>query len=475
MARVPLAATFLAVRARAASPGVLAVLRDGSRWSLRHDVALTPPRQRDGREYWCAGRECRSRTALAPWSITMHATSFASAARPATVLGGRPAVRAAVPAPQLTGPSRAGAAPRTTPPQPPAFSASVRSRTSARGALVVAAAELKALVWDCDGVILESEDLHRRAYNAAFAHFDVRVGGEVVEWDVAFYDKLQNTVGGGKPKMRWFFGEHKNEWPTTSILDGRAPETDGERVKIVDVLQDWKTDKYQAMLASGEVPPRAGVIRLMDAARDAGLKVAVCSAATKSSVIATLNALIGPERFEALDCFIGGDDAPKKKPDPIIYHMAAERLQLDPQECMVIEDSTIGLAAAKGANMRCMITYTDSTKSQDFDGAEIIVGSLGDDGDPKAITIDMLREKGDLRDDRGAAKPKKKRSKKKKPAASATELLAKPVRPNVPAAEEATEAAAPQRPSAEGGAAPKPKPSNSSDEYILFTEDMLSQ
>jgi hypothetical protein len=60
------------------------------------------------------------------------------------------------------------------------------------------------------GVIVESEDLHRRAYNAAFQQFDIRCpdadGDSVVDWSVEYYDDLQNTVGGGKPKMRHYFG-----------------------------------------------------------------------------------------------------------------------------------------------------------------------------------------------------------------------------------------------------------------------------
>lgn len=59
-----------------------------------------------------------------------------------------------------------------------------------------ASASLEALVFDCDGVILESENLHREAYNAAFQEFKVSCnGGEsVVNWDVDFYDDLQNKV-----------------------------------------------------------------------------------------------------------------------------------------------------------------------------------------------------------------------------------------------------------------------------------------
>jgi hypothetical protein len=54
----------------------------------------------------------------------------------------------------------------------------------------------------------------------------------------------------------------------------------------------------------------------------------------------------------------------KKKPDPTIYNVAAQRLGVDPADCIVVEDSIIGLKAALGAGMRCIITYTPSTKQQ---------------------------------------------------------------------------------------------------------------
>jgi len=65
----------------------------------------------------------------------------------------------------------------------------------------------QALIFDCDGVILESEHLHRQAYNDAFLHFNVRSPSsspQPLNWDIEFYDQLQNQIGGGKPKMRWF-------------------------------------------------------------------------------------------------------------------------------------------------------------------------------------------------------------------------------------------------------------------------------
>ncbi|CAI7856748.1 unnamed protein product [Closterium sp. NIES-53] len=135
-----------------------------------------------------------------------------------------------------------------------------------------------------------------------------------------------------------------------------------------------------------QVPVRPGVVELMDEARQRGLLVAVCSAATKSSVIFTLTSLLGKERFERLDCFLAGDDVPKKKPDPTIYKIAAQRLGVPPSSCLVVEDSVIGLQAALGAGMPCVITYTPSTKSQDFNGAVTAFDDLGGVSLDKLIT-----------------------------------------------------------------------------------------
>lgn len=93
-------------------------------------------------------------------------------------------------------------------------------------------------------------------------------------------------------------------------------------------------------------------------------QTAVCSASTKSSVQFVVNSLLGADRVAALDVFMAGDDVPAKKPDPSIYRIAAERLGLNPAECLVVEDSKIGLQAALGADMRCIITYTSSSASQ---------------------------------------------------------------------------------------------------------------
>ncbi|CAJ2677091.1 unnamed protein product [Trifolium pratense] len=267
----------------------------------------------------------------------------------------------------------------------------------------------QALIFDCDGVILESEHLHRQAYNDAFLHFNVRSPSsspQPLNWDIQFYDQLQNQIGGGKPKMRWFFfllflelyflvllllcyvcdcvlfmfleflryfKEHG--WPSSTLFE-TPPTNDEQRAELIDTLQDWKTERYKDIIKSGSVKPRPGVLRLMDEARDAGKKLAVCSAATKSSVILCLENLIGIERFQSLDCFLAGDDVKEKKPDPSIYLAASKKLGVSEKNCLVVEDSVIGLQAASKAGMSCVVTYTSSTAEQDFKEAVAIYPDL---------------------------------------------------------------------------------------------------
>ncbi|XP_012844916.1 PREDICTED: haloacid dehalogenase-like hydrolase domain-containing protein At4g39970 [Erythranthe guttata] len=235
-------------------------------------------------------------------------------------------------------------------------SAAASKSLSRRPPLVVTvSAALQALIFDCDGVILESEHLHRQAYNDAFEHFNVRCpsssSSHPLNWTPEFYDVFQNLVGGGKPKMRWYFKE--NGWPTSTVFD-YSPETDEEREKLIDILQ----------------------VSILFELDKLGRKLAVCSAATKSSVIMCLENLIGMERFQSLDCFLAGDDVKQKKPDPSIYVTAAEKLGVSEKDCMVVEDSVIGLQAATGAGMPCVISYTSSTADQDFKEAAAIYPDL---------------------------------------------------------------------------------------------------
>ena len=89
-----------------------------------------------------------------------------------------------------------------------------------------------------------------------------------------------------------------------------------------------------------------------------------------------------------------GDIVPAKKPDPAIYEMAVARLEVAPDEVIVIEDSRNGLLAAVGANLRCVVTVNGYTATEDMSEAVLVVTSLGDPGEPAQVLAN-----------RGAAQP----------------------------------------------------------------------
>jgi len=245
-----------------------------------------------------------------------------------------------------------------------------------------------ALLFDCDGVIIETEEFHRLAYNAAFKEFNLMIGDEEVEWSVPYYDILQNTVGGGKNKMSFFFRNTKGGVFPTFEDQQPAPTTLEQEQDLIDRLQARKTDLYKKMITAKAVA-RPGVLELMDEAlADDNIKVGVCSASTKEAATKVLDVILGEDRRKQLDVTILGDDVSMKKPDPIIYVTAADRINIDPKQCVVVEDSIVGLKAAKGAGMRCIITYTTSTENEDFYsmGCDAKVPDLGS----KGVSLDMI-------------------------------------------------------------------------------------
>jgi len=233
------------------------------------------------------------------------------------------------------------------------------------------AGRFKALIFDCDGVLAETErDGHRVAFNRMFAD-----KGYPVHWGIALYKELLK-VGGGKERMKHYFDE--TSWPAGA----------GDEDALIKELHKLKTDYYTQIIESGEMPPRPGVARLVDEASAAGVELAVCSTSNERAVNAVLEKLLGPERKAKFDVVLAGDVVSKKKPDPEIYLLALDRLHLGPAECVVVEDNRNGLLAAKGAGLHCIVTTNEYTQDEDFSEADLVVSELGD---PPNVQVDLAR------------------------------------------------------------------------------------
>ena len=228
---------------------------------------------------------------------------------------------------------------------------------------------MKALIFDCDGVLADTErDGHRIAFNQSFAEFGIDTS-----WNVEFYGRLLE-VAGGKERIRHFF--NKTGWPVAGSDDNNG---------YLAKLHARKTSIYRAMVTAGTLPLRKGINRIVDEAHAAGMKLAVCSTASEASVLSVMD-LMGPERKSRFQQVLAGDVVRHKKPDPEIYLLVQERLGLNAAECVVIEDSRIGMRAALAAGMNCIVTTSAYTGDEDFSGASRVVNDLGD---PPAVNITL--------------------------------------------------------------------------------------
>lgn len=221
-----------------------------------------------------------------------------------------------------------------------------------------------ALLFDCDGVLVDTErDGHRVSFNDTFTE-----RGLGVSWDVDLYGELLK-IGGGKERMTAYFNQ--TGWPE------KAPSGEAERKEFVASLHKQKTELFMALIEKKLLPLRPGVAKLIDQALAKGVKVAVCSTSNEKAVSAIVSCLLGPERAEKMQIF-AGDVVPRKKPDPAIYILASTTLGVDPASCVVIEDSAIGLSAAKAAGMKCIVTKSGYTAEEDFENADAVFDCIGD-------------------------------------------------------------------------------------------------
>ncbi len=220
---------------------------------------------------------------------------------------------------------------------------------------------LRALLFDVDGTLADTEDTHRRAFNAAFRDL-----GLSFAWDEAKYAALLD-IAGGKERLASYFAHIE------------APGIDRRRFTgLVASLHRRKTERFAELVATGGSPLRPGIARLIGEAERAEVLVGIASTTTPANVAALLRAELGPRaeaRFAVIAC---GDRVAAKKPAPDVYRLALSSLGVDAAEAVAFEDSAQGVRAAKTAGLFTVVTPTRWTLGQDLGAADVVLPHLGD-------------------------------------------------------------------------------------------------
>lgn len=206
--------------------------------------------------------------------------------------------------------------------------------------------QIRAVIFDMDGVLTDSEPLINAAAVAMFKEMGLIV---LPEDFVPFIGTGENRYIGGVAE--------KYKFP-------------------IDIISAKKrTYEIYLDLVPGELEAFRGAQKFVLDCREAGLKTAVASSADLIKIVANLRKIgLPPESWDAI---VTGDDVEHKKPAPDIFLAAAVKLGIPPEGCAVVEDAVNGIEAASAAGMRC-IAVAQTFPANLLQGADIVKSSMTD-------------------------------------------------------------------------------------------------
>ncbi len=230
----------------------------------------------------------------------------------------------------------------------------------------VAGNKLQAIIFDVDGTLADTEQCgHLVAYNHVFNSLDLPW-----RWDNDEYRQLLKITGGGE-RLRHYL---QNEQACYSV-----PNDDREA--FAADLHGRKNSHYQQLVRENLVPLRPGVQRLIAEAHNAGIRLAIATASHPQNVASLLQQTLG-DASQWFEVIAGGEQVKAKKPAPDIYRYVLEKLGLEADNVIAIEDSEQGLQSALRAGLRTLVTSNFFTDEHDFSGAMAVVDHLGEPDQP---------------------------------------------------------------------------------------------
>lgn len=245
---------------------------------------------------------------------------------------------------------------------------------------------LQALIFDVDGTLAETEEVHRRAFNETFAAVALTrrwpdyARGWI--WDQTTYRRLLKTTG-GKERIAHYLREDL----------GLEPEQFS--IAIAD-LHRAKTTRYVELIESGDIALREGVRRLVEEARARGIRLAIATTTSRPNVEVLCRACFGADAAAVFEVIAAGDDVARKKPAADVYDLALARLGLEAEACVALEDSRNGLLSAKSAGLFCVVAPSIYTTDEDHHEADLVIAGFD------SLDLDWLCSRFERASDGGA-------------------------------------------------------------------------
>jgi HAD superfamily hydrolase (TIGR01509 family) len=228
--------------------------------------------------------------------------------------------------------------------------------------------ELKALLFDVDGTLADTEDGHLIAFNHTFEQYGLNWS-----WSEELYDDLL-SVTGGRERIRFYIDQYNPDFERPDDLDA-----------FIRQLHKDKTEYFVQLMREGGIPLRPGVKRLIQEAREQGVRLAIATTTSPENVEALLVSAMDPSAMSWFEVIAAGDMVPAKKPAPDVYLYALEKLGLGPDECIALEDSGNGIRSSLGAGINTIIATNKYTHGHDFSGAVIVLDQWGEPDQPFTV------------------------------------------------------------------------------------------
>lgn len=212
---------------------------------------------------------------------------------------------------------------------------------------------MKAVIFDMDGVLVDSQPYHFKADIDTMAEYGVIK-------DQKFYESFAGTLTADRMRtLKEMFG-----------LDVPVEEM---TIKRENMILD--------IMGKEDIKPVSGIPEFLRSIEEKGLTTAVASSSDYKLINLILDRLKIAQYFDSVT---SGSDVKRGKPSPDVFLLAAERIGIEPSECLVVEDSENGVKAAKAAGMKALGYINPTSGKQDLSLADFITDDF------KKISIDMF-------------------------------------------------------------------------------------